>query len=221
MNAGGPAFDIKDCTLLTKMSGLPPVFDVRDLRDRIAVCRPSVIYHHYCETPLSPSFDYPDFRNDFAVWSKRQLEDNILAERLGMIDPYTFNSMEDLRNYTLDVIDERLCEIHTVTSVEPGHEFYFQDAITIIFDTGHVIHDPSELQNVIPMLTYGSVYYHFLEARRRTRGAVDDFSIWMENFGKEWEPYIEALRSIDFLFYTLPELKQELTSVLRRTKGTL
>jgi hypothetical protein len=219
VNAHEVPFYIKDCTLLTKMSGLSPAFDARDLRDRIALCRPSVIYHHFCETLLSPTFDYPDFRNDFAVWVKRQLEDNILAERLAMIDPYRYGSIEDLRADTLDIIDERVCELQAFATVDPGHEFYFQDAITMVFETGHVMHEPGQMQAIIPRLTSSSIYYHFLEARRRTPGATDDFSLWMENFGEPWEPFVSALRSIDFIFYSLAELKQELIYVLQRTKG--
>ncbi|HEX7504816.1 MAG TPA: DUF5752 family protein, partial [Syntrophales bacterium] len=90
-------FEIKDCSLLIRMSGLPAAVNLRELRDRISVCSADVLYHHFCETPLSPSFDYPDYRNDFAIWAKWRLGDEILAERLGMIDPYLFPSMEELR----------------------------------------------------------------------------------------------------------------------------
>ncbi|MFH0813630.1 MAG: DUF5752 family protein [Pseudomonadota bacterium] len=73
-------FEVTDCALLTRMSGMPPAFNLRELKDRIAACSPDVLYHHFCETPLVPSFDYPDYRNDFAVWAKCQLGDEVLAE---------------------------------------------------------------------------------------------------------------------------------------------
>ncbi|MBN1382707.1 MAG: hypothetical protein JXA41_13630 [Deltaproteobacteria bacterium] len=209
-------FYIKDCTLLIKMSGFSPAFDIRDLRERIAQCSPSVIYHHYFENLLAPTFDYPDFRNDFAVWVKRQLDDDVLAERLGMIEPYRFDSLEDLRTHTLDIIDERLSELHFITAVPPGHEFYFQEAITVVFETGHVMNNPGEMFKIMPQLTSSSIYYHFLEARRRTPDLTDDFSLWLENFGSEWEPLIRDLRSIDFIFYSLPELKEELLYIMQQ-----
>jgi hypothetical protein len=34
------------------MSGLPPAFNLRELRDRIATCTNDVLYHHFCETTL-------------------------------------------------------------------------------------------------------------------------------------------------------------------------
>ena len=78
-------FEIKDCVLLSLMSGMPPAFNLRELRDRIAACSQDVLYHHFCETTLVASFDYPDYRNDFAVWASKRLGDKVLAERLGII----------------------------------------------------------------------------------------------------------------------------------------
>ena len=103
-------FEVKDCALLVRMSGLPPAVNLRELRDRIAGCSENVLFHHYCETTLRTTFDNPDYRNDFAVWAKLYLGDRVLAERLGILDPYSFHSLEELRAATLEVIDERLGE---------------------------------------------------------------------------------------------------------------
>ena len=73
------SFVMRDCALLTRMSGVPEAANLRELRERIAVCGENVLYHHFCETLLRPSFDYPDYHNDFAVWSKLYLDDRVLA----------------------------------------------------------------------------------------------------------------------------------------------
>ncbi len=144
-----PVFEIKDCVLLSLMSGLPPAFNLRELRDRIATCTNDVLYHHFCETTLVASFDYPDFRNDFAVWASKRLGDKVLAERLGIFDPYSYGSIEDLREEVVDVIDERISELTMVPWARQGHEFYFMKATTIVFDTGERIHQPEELLTAI------------------------------------------------------------------------
>src|SRR4030042_189085 len=89
-------FEIKDCALLIRMSGLPPAMNLRELRDRIASCGENVLYHHFCETTLRPTFDDPDYRNDFAVWSKLYLGDRGLAERLGVLAPSSSASRKGL-----------------------------------------------------------------------------------------------------------------------------
>jgi len=213
-------FEIKGCVLLIRMSGLPAAFNLRELRDRIASCSADVLYHHFCETPLAPSFDYPDYRNDFAVWIKHKLDDDILAERLGIIDPYSFPSMEKLRVATLDIIDDRLSELTVIPWARPGHEFYFTEASTVVFDTGERVLHPKDLGAAIGAMTTGSIYYHFLEARRRPPRCVDDFSSWLSGFGKAWAPHVRALKQIDFSFYTLAELRTELLKVLKDVKGS-
>jgi hypothetical protein len=213
-------FDIKDCAVLLRMSGLPAAYNLRELRDRISSCSPDVLYHHFCETTLAPSFDYPDYRNDFAVWARHKLGDNILAERLAIIDPYSFAFMEDLRRLLLDILDERLSEVSMIPWVRPGHEFYFTEASTIVFDTDKKISDPDDLDAAILDMTTGSIYYHFLEARRRIPVGIDDFTNWLGDFGNgKTTAYIKALKQIDFTFYTLTELRVELARVLRCAKS--
>ncbi len=209
-------FEVKDCALLTRMSGLPPAFNLRELRERIAVCGENVLFHHFCETPLRGTFDNPDYRNDFAVWSKLYLGDRVLAERLGIIDPYEFSSLGELRAATLDVIDERLVESTTIPWARPGDELFFMEATTVVFDTGIRISYPGEFAPAIGAMTGGSVYFHFLEARRRPPIGKDDFTAWLleNDDGERNRPYIEALARIDFYFHTLSHLRKELVKVL-------
>lgn len=215
-----PVFEIKDCVLLSLMSGMPPAFNLRELRDRIAACTNDVLYHHFCETPLVASFDYPDFRNDFAVWASKRLGDKVLAERLGIFDPYSYGSIEDLRGEVLDVIDERLSELTMVPWARQGHEFYFMKATTIIFDTGERIHQPEDLLTAIQRMSTGSIYFHFLEARRRPPVGCDDFAAWLPAFGADWQPYIDALRELDFYFSTLSQLKEQLIDLFDNRKAS-
>jgi len=207
-------FEIKDCALLVRMSGLPPAFNLRELRMRVAACSESVLFHHFCETPIRPTFDNPDYRNDFAVWAKLYLGDRVLAERLGIIDPYSMASLEDLRAAALEILEDRLSEITDIPSVSRGDEFYFLEATTVTFDTGERIAHPRDLAAAIRGMTNGSVYYHFLEARRRQVVGKDDFSAWLRGDPETYRTFIAALESIDFYFYSLPELRRRIVEAL-------
>lgn len=211
-------FEVKDCALLARMSGLPPAVNLRELRERIAVCGENVLFHHFCETPLRGTFDNPDYRNDFAVWSKLYLGDRVLAERLGILDPYAFLSLEELRAATLEVIDERLSELTMIPWARPGDEFFFSEATTLVFSAGIRITQPSRLGAFIRKMTNGSVYFHFLEARRRPPLGRDDFTTWLMEDEEANRPYIQALASIDFYFHTLVHLRRELGRVLNEVK---
>ena len=204
------------------MSGFLPAINLRELRERIAVCSENVLFHHFCETTLRGTFDNPDYRNDFAVWAKLYLGDRVLAERLGILDPYEFSSLGELRGATLEVIDERLGELTTIPWARPGDELYFMEATTVVFDTGIRIPHPGELAAAIGAMTGGSVYYHFLEARRRPPNGKDDFTAWLlkNEVGDKNRPYIEALARIDFYFHSLIHLRKELVKVLSALEDT-
>jgi hypothetical protein len=208
-------FIVMDCALLTRMSGLPPAYNLRELRDRIGVCSDQVLYHHFCETSLRATFDDPEYRNDFAVWARKNLADNVLAERLGIIDPYESESVATLRQMVLEILEVRLSELSPwVPTVRPGGEFYFMEAVTVAFQTSERVRRPSEMAEAIRHMTNGSLYFHFLEGLRRPPLHTDDFSAWLLEYGPEGEPYARALAGIDFYFKSLPALRDELGHAL-------
>lgn len=203
-------FVVMDCVLLTRMSGLPEAASLRELRERVAACGRNVLYHHFHETLLRSSFDYPDYHNDFAVWAKLQLADPVLAERFGVIDPFSYSSMEELRGVMLDIIDERLNVLSTVPTVPRGSEFYFFEADTVVFDTGDRICSPAELAPAVARMSTGSIFFHFIEALRREPIDMDDFSAWLIQFGDETSELRAALQTIDNAFLTLTEMRNEI-----------
>lgn len=213
-------FKIMDSVLLTRMSGLPPVVNLRELRDRIAVCTEDVIYHHFCETWLRPTFDNPDYRNDLAVWAKTGLLDRVLAERLANIDPYEYDSLEELRIRLIDIFEDRLSELQPwVPMARAGSEFYFMQAMTVVFDTGERVSKPKDLADAVERMTNGSIYFHFLEARRRSTYHQDDFSSWLRESSSRFHDTINALQGIDFYFSDLDEIRREVVGVLRGIGG--
>ncbi len=208
----GP-FHVKDCALITRMAGISSVMNLRELRERLAVCPLESLYHHFCETQIRPSFDDPEFRNDFAVWAARHLRDRALAERFGVLNPYSFDSLEELRERLVDIADVRASELPNEVWHPATEEFRFMRAATVIFTTGVELHSLAELQQTIPTMSQSSVYYHFVEARRRTEGHLDDFSLWVQNLPEATDEFEQGLASIDFYFLTLRELKRELVKL--------
>lgn len=219
-NRKGKPFEVKDCTLITRMGGVEPALNLRELRERIKICPIESIYHHFCETVIRPSFDDPEFRNDFAVWAAHSMHDRALAERLGIVNPYRFPNLKALRDRTVEIIDDHLSEMSMIPWVRRGGDFQFMRAATVIFSTGIELRGPEDLVRRIPDMSMGSIYYHFVEARRRTRGRTDDFSRWMRDRGGGPRRLPEALESIDFYFLSLPDLKDALLETVRRECGS-
>jgi len=208
------AFEIKDCTLITRMAGVDTAMNLRELRERVIIAPVECLFHHFCETVIRPTFDDPQFRNDFAVWAARQLRDNILAERLGVLNPYSFENFEQLRAAVIDILDERLSEVEYIPWVRKEDDFKFMQAVTVVFSTGVTLDEPTDLIRQLPHMSPSSVYYHFVEARRRTEGGTDDFTAWLAGYGDSTEEMRHSLSGVDFYFMRLPELKERLINVL-------
>ena len=213
-HAAPDLFHVKDCTIICRMGGVDPAVTLRELRERIKICPIESLYYHFCETLITPTFDDPEFRNDFAVWAANSLRDYVLAERLAIINPYGFVDLEQLRTRVLEILDERLSEMPYTPSVGMGDAFMFQQAATVVFDTGIKLGELADLARRLPEMSPSTIYYHFIEARRRTPDRVDDFTFWLQFCESCNRDLIEALADIDFYFLSLPELKMVLTRTL-------
>jgi hypothetical protein len=209
-------FTIKDCALIARMAGVDTALNLRELRERVHHSPLECLFHHFCETVIRPTFDDPEFRNDFAVWAARDLRDRVLAERLGIINPYMLSDLEELRQLVIEIIDDRLAELPHIPSVQIGEDFRFMQAVTVVFDAGLTVSTPRDLIEALPQMSLGSIYFHFVEARRRTPNHSDDFTAWLADFGTETRQLVRALRVIDFYHMSLPELKEQLIRAVAR-----
>jgi len=205
-------FAIKDCALLAVATG-KRAENLRELRDILTTIHPASIYQHFWGGLLRPRFDDPQFNNDFAVWCHYALHDDILAERLAMIDPTTYEDLEVLRRELVEVIEDRLDEIERPEWAKHDQQFHFMRSQIVVFDTLTTIVDPRELTNAIQTMSVGSVFYHFIDARRRAPSGVDDFRAWLEGLGETYAGLCADLASVDPYFLNLNELRQQLVTV--------
>lgn len=206
-------FRFMDCALTTLSLGRS-AHNLRELRDWVSVVPAQSLSHHFYETVLRPGFDDPEYRNDFAVWARRQLRDDVVAERLGGLDALEYDSLEALRQVVLDIIEDRLAETLYVPVAAPGQEFYFLRSQQVILDTGLRATTPADLAALIRTLPTGSIYYHFVEGRKRPPLRVDDFSSWLESWGPSTAECRERLAKIDYSLWSLTELRAHLSRCL-------
>ena len=211
-------FNIKDCALLVIATG-KSAQNLRELRDNLITIDPGSIYYHFWGTLLRPRFDDPEYNNDFAAWVRHNLHDGILAERLGVVDPSEFNEIDDLRHELIDLIEERLDESEVVLWTKADQQFYFLRSQIVVFDTRKSIYTPEELVNIIPQLSIGSIFYHFIDAKRRTPEKRDDFRAWLSGFGETYADIIEELGAIDPFFSSLTQLRRMLSLIFQNMLG--
>ncbi len=123
--------------------------------------------------------------------------------------------MEDLRRELIEIIEERLDENELVPWAAAHQQFHFIRSQIVVFDTGIRIDKPEELKELIPQFTVGSIFYHFVDARRRTANRNDDLSEWLKGFGNSYDQLLAQIAAMDPYFKSLTELRAQLGSIFK------
>ena len=212
-------FDVRDCSLIAIGTGIRAQ-NLRELRDKLETIEEVSIYYHFWGGRLRARFDDPEYNSDFASWARHSLHDGILAERIGALYPTDFNSLQELRLELIEIIEQRLDESEIVPWAKADQQFGFMTSQIVTFNTSKRVNKPEEFINVLPDISYGSIYYHFIDARRRTPDRIDDFSVWLRNFNSEYAELLEDIAKIDLYFATLAEIQDQLISIMKKHFGT-
>ena len=208
VNALGP-FEFKECISLVKSTG-KKAKTLRELRELIGLVSDESIYHHTCQYYLRRQI--LEYNNDFAHWAGEGLEERALSEYFSNVDPFSFRDLGDLRKALLKVIDDYLERFPEPREVTLGNEFYFNEAIILVFPAGLGASNLAEFFIAVKFIDAPSVYYHFYEARMRLRSGTDDFSKWVED-GLGRKELAAKIRSIDAHMHTLDGIREHVTEM--------
>ncbi len=209
----GP-FYIKDCALVALATGRRARM-LQEFRSELVNIDESSIYHHYWGGLLQARFEEREFNNDFAAWIRHGIHDAILAERLAALDPTDFTDLELLRMEIIELIDMRLDQCEGLLWMRATQQFEFIRSQIIVFDTARSLQQPAELATAVAQLSTSSIFYHFIDARRRTAHRCDDFSDWLAGFGEKFSLLREQVAGIDPYFGSLGELRVQLAQVFQ------
>lgn len=215
-----PPFAVKDCALIAIATGRR-ASGLKELREVLLDISTDAIYYHFWGSLIQPRFEEREYNNDFARFLHHGLHDAVLAERLAMLDPTDFADIEDLRRELIELIDQRLDEAIYLPWIRSLEAFEFIRSQIVVFDTGRRISRAEELVDLTPTLSATSVFYHFIDARRRVESGADDFRHWLAGFNDLHAPLIEQLASIDPFFMNLSELREKLAGVFAGYFGSL
>ena len=205
-------FAVKDCALIAISTGRH-ARNLRELSMHLQDVHIGAIYHHFWGGRMSASFDEPEYQNDFAGWVRHAIHDDELAERLGILDPTNFPDLEELRTEILNLIDERVSNTHHMSWAQADMPFSFNRSQIVILDTHLRIQRPEEFRRYVPEFAAGTVFYHFIDSRRRPPHGEDDFRAWLGEWGPDYDGLRARLSEIDPYFKSLTELKERLVEV--------
>jgi len=208
-------FRVTDCALIVIATG-EKAQNLRELLDRLQrLDDNAIMYYHFWDGLLRPDFVDPEFLNDFASWSYHDLHDRRLAERLSVLNPGNFGSMEQLRERVIEIIEDRMDEAEFDPRTDAENPFFFMRSQIVLFDTRIKLEQPSDLSANVHQLPLGSIFYHFIDARRRTDSGRNDFTEWLWGCGEHCGELAEAISVIDPYFNSLFELREQLSEVIQ------
>lgn len=138
----------------------------------------SVYYHTHSVFLRHPPMTgaYP---NDFANWVATQVLDQVLAERLAVVDPVALQNLEQLREELVSIIDHHIASLHPVPRVVFGDPFFFVQSHVIEVPTAIEAWTLEEFRRGLAKVEASSIYFHALESRVRRGHRRGDFAEWI------------------------------------------
>ncbi len=153
--------------------------DERELMEELEQVPPGAVYYHTHGVFLRRPRITGAYPNDFANWVASQIRDQVLAERLGMVDPFQFPSPEDLREELISIIDHHISTLHPVPRVVFGDPFFFVQSHVIELSTGLGARTLKEFRRCLAEVDASAIYFHALHTQLRRRIPGGDFAEWI------------------------------------------
>jgi len=187
--------------------------DERELMDRLEeVPLGSVFYHTHGyflrHRPITTAYG-----NDFATWAAVQVRDQVLAERLAVVNPFEFATLEVLREELVTVIDDHLARLSNVPRVEFGEPFYFQQSHIVEVPLGPEARTLAEFREGLMDVDASAIYFHMVEARARLGRRSGDFAEWART-SLELPVLAERIERIDTYMTSLERVRARVLSLV-------
>jgi hypothetical protein len=172
-------FQFVSCMELREVLGKRAT-DVPRLLELIEEVPSDSIYYHTHSYYLRHAYAQTLYPNDFATWAALAAHDRVLGERLGVLDPFSYFSLDALRQDIIAIIDDHLSHnpfVYRATGAEP---FDFVRSYVIEAPLDRQAWTLLEFRNAVQDIEAGALYFHLCEARMRKTPGFDDFSHWLK-----------------------------------------
>jgi hypothetical protein len=210
-------FQFCNLSLLKKVTGLRAA-NLTELVDNLKKVSDGVVYYHTHQFLQEHNYLIPEPPNDFAVWATGSLGDEVLAERLASVNPFSFRDLAGVRGKLINIIEEHLAQHANHRVAMEGNEFYFIESARFIFPTTYVVHDLREFVGALRRVSPGSLYLHMFESRVGSANGLNDYSEWLIGSLKE-EDLGRMIARVDPYAYTLEGLRSSLIKLIEKHIG--
>lgn len=173
-------FEFIGCIKLRQMLGLRAETE-RELATFLKQVSLDSIFYHTHGSLLRHSYRAGPYSNDFATWAAIQIRDRVLGERLAVLEPLDFETLSDLRDKIIAVVEDHLGSMTIVPRVVYGEPFDFIESRIVGVPTGIEACTLEEFRKALSKVDHSAIYYHALEARVRLERKQNDFAVWLRD----------------------------------------
>jgi hypothetical protein len=187
--------------------------DERELLERLEeVPGESLFYHTHGyflrHRPITTAYG-----NDFAAWVAVHVRDQALSERLAVVNPFEFPSLEHLREELVTVVHDHLRRLRTVPRAETGEAFHFQQSAIVEVDLGPPARTLTEFRDGLSAVDASAIYFHMVEARARLGRRSGDFAEWIRGSLRLTE-LADRIERIDTYMTSLERVRARVLSLV-------
>jgi hypothetical protein len=210
-------FEFVDCRQLIQILG-QRADDERELAEMLATVSLDCVHFHTHGHFLRHGFVGASYPNDFAAWAVEQVRDRVLGERLAVVTPLDFPTLEDLRQEILDILDEHLNTMHIAPRVLFGEPFEFMQARVVEVPTGFRATTLAEFRTGVATVPASAIYFHTIESARRLSRSETDFAVWLRE-GLGLPELASAIGRLDPYMGSLEQLRAEIVRLCDAAGG--
>ena len=170
-------------------------------------CSGSAIFYHVFQSYRDRHFVIEKYHSDFAQWISTSLNEEPLAERLGVLDVRDFTSIRSLRESTIKIIEEYVQKYPPSKERQGKTPFFFCQSVSVVIPTKYIAWNLEDFYQIIGKIGVRSIHYHLIEARLRLGIHTNDFSHWLRDSIKK-ESLAQRIEGIDIYLHTLEEIRK-------------
>ncbi len=211
MSNGDTTFRFIGCSEIQEIIG-KQAEDERELAELLEEVPLDSVYYHTHSFFLRHRFIERTYPNDFAEWVDEQVRDHVLAERLSVLDPFDFKSLEALREELISIIDDHLTGMTTVPRTEFGTPFFFNRSRILEVPTGIEVRTLGEFRDAIADVDVSALYFHVFEAHLRLQRDENDFSAWIRG-GLKLPELADRMKALNPYLGSLERLRSSLLTM--------
>jgi hypothetical protein len=186
--------------------------DERELMRRIGEAPAGSIFFHTFGYFLRHRAFTTAYGNDFARWAALEIGDHALAERLAVVDPFAFSTLEQLREHLVTILQDHLRGREAERRLEFDRGFHFQQSHVVEVPLGVTAQTLAEFRAGLATVDESAIYLHTVETRARERHA-EAFSEWLRD-SLELPELAERFERIDPYLTTLERIRGRLLSLV-------